>query len=354
MSKRKIKAVDFFCSGGGMTNGMIQAGINVIAGIDFDPECKETYEANNKGSRFILANVFNLKESDLQKRLSLKRNDDNLLLIGCSPCQFWSLIRTDKRKSEQSKDLLGEFHRFVKYFNPGYVVVENVPGIMSRKDESGLTTFVTHLESIGYKVKYGVVNLNDYGIPQTRKRFSLIANRVNGSFIFPSPSKEKKPVVKDFIGINNGFPKVSVGHNDNSLFQHTVAKMSDKNLQRLMGTPANCGNSLWWWADEKLGREKYVKTGFKDSYSRMSWEKAAPTITTKFFSISNGRFGHPEEHRAISIREGATLQTFPKNYFFYSKSVQNMARMIGNAVPPEYAKKIGEAIISSISNHPPK
>lgn len=348
MPKKVIKAVDFFCSGGGMSIGMKQAGIKVIAGIDFDPECKATYEANNKGSKFIFADVFKLKEADLQNQLSLKRNDDNLLLIGCSPCQFWSIIRTDKRKSEQSKDLLAEFSRFVKYFNPGFVVVENVPGIMGRKEESGLNTFVNDLEKRGYKVKYKVVNMNEYGVPQTRKRFSLVASRVSKDYVFPSPSKKAKPTVKDFIGTQNGFPKVRAGHKDETKFQHTVCKLSDKNLQRLIGTPANGGNAMWWRTDKKLGREKYTGDGFKDSYSRMSWDKAAPTITTKFFSVSNGRFAHPEEHRAISIREGATLQTFPKKYFFISSSVHGAARMIGNAVPPEYAKRIGKAIVNSI------
>lgn len=347
MPNKKIKAVDFFCSGGGMTHGMMRAGINVIAGIDFDVECKATYEANNKGAKFILADVFKLKASDLEKQLSLKRNDKNLLLIGCSPCQFWSIIRTDKKKSHQSKDLLGEFHRFVKYFNPGYIVVENVPGIAIRKDESGLTAFSTDLEKRGYKVKSKVVNLNDYGVPQTRKRFSLIATRVNNDVIFPLPSKKEKPKVKDFIGIKNGFQKISAGYKDNSDFNHSVSKLSEKNLQRLIGTPINGGNAMWWRTDKKLGREKYKGNGFKDNYSRMSWDKPAPTITTKFFSISNGRFAHPDEHRAISIREGATLQTFPKNYIFYSKSIQGVARMIGNAVPPEYAKRIGKAIINS-------
>lgn len=348
MPKKVIKAVDFFCSGGGMSYGMKQAGIKVIAGIDYDADCKATYEANNKGSKFIHADVFKLKEQDLEKQLSLKRNDDNLLLIGCSPCQFWSIIRTDKRKSEQSKDLLGEFKRFVKYFNPGFVVVENVPGIMGRKDESGLTAFVNDMEKRGYKVKYKVVNMNEYGVPQSRKRFSLVATRVNSDFVFPTPSKGERPTVKDFIGKQNGFPKVNAGHKDETTFQHTVSKLSDKNLERLIGTPANGGNGMWWRTDKKLGREKYTGDGFKDSYSRMSWDKPAPTITTKFFSVSNGRFAHPEEHRAISIREGATLQTFPKNYYFISNSVNGIARMIGNAVPPEYARRIGKAIVKSI------
>lgn len=347
MPKKVIEAVDFFCSGGGMSNGMRQAGIKVIAGIDYDSDCKATYEVNNKGSKFILADVFKLKEQDLEKQLSLKRNNDNLLLIGCSPCQFWSIIRTDKRKSEQSKDLLGEFNRFVKYFNPGFVVVENVPGIMNRKDESGLTDFVKELVQQGYEVHYEVVNMNEYGVPQTRKRFSLVASRVSSGKIFPSPARKKNPTVRDFIGVRNGFPKVSAGHTDETKFQHTVCKLSDKNLERLIGTPVNGGNAMWWRMDKKLGRKKYTGDGFPDNYSRMSWDKPAPTITTKFFSVSNGRFAHPEEHRAISIREGATLQTFPKRYFFISDSIYGIARMIGNAVPPEYARRIGKAIVNS-------
>jgi DNA (cytosine-5)-methyltransferase 1 len=295
-----------------------------------------------------------LEEKELQELLSLKKNDNNLLFIGCSPCQFWSILRTDKSKSKQSKDLLIEFNRFVKYFNPGYVVVENVPGIESRKDESGLTAFIGDLENSGYKVKYKVVNLNEYGVPQTRKRFTLVATRINNDFVFPEPSKFKNPTVKDFIGEVNGFPRLSAGHIDTSDLQNTVAKLSDKNMQRLIGTPPNCGNSSWWRTDEKLGRIKYHGDSFKDSYSRMSWNKPAPTITTKFISISNGRFGHPEEHRAISIREGATLQTFPKNYVFHSSSFHDAARMIGNAVPPEYAKRIGQAIINSNLNHQKK
>jgi DNA (cytosine-5)-methyltransferase 1 len=347
MEKKNIKAVDFFCSGGGMTKGMTLAGIRVIAGIDIDPNCKETYEANNKGSKFILADVYELEEKELKKELGLRKNDDNLLLIGCSPCQFWSIIRTDKKKSEQSKSLLIEFNRFVKYFKPGYVVIENVPGIVSKKDESGLTDFVNNLESKGYKVVFKNVNLNDYGVPQTRKRFTLIASRVTKNSIFPKPSRKKKPTVKDFIGEENGFSKVQAGYKDKTWNQHTVAALSTKNLLRLSGTPPNCGDSGWWRTDKELGRLKYRGDSFKDIYSRMSWDKPAPTITTKFFSISNGRFGHPEEDRAISIREGATLQTFPKRYRFVTPSIGQAGKLIGNAVPPEYAKRIGKAIVNS-------
>ncbi len=340
--KNKLKAIDFFCSGGGMTYGMRKAGIDVIAGIDNDPDVKDTYEKNNPGTNFIQADVFELKEIDLSKYTGINKNDDNLILIGCSPCQYWSIIQTDKKKSQKSKDLLKEFHRFVKFYNPGFVVVENVPGLERKAEESGLKDFIDNLEKRGYKVYWDVHKLNEYGVPQTRKRFSLIASRITENKIIPEKSTHNL-IVKDFIGEHNGFPKVQAGFKDNSKFQHSVAGLSEENLEILSKTPKNGGNTV--------KQRKYFKgKGFRDSYSRMSWDKPAPTITTKFFSISNGRFAHPEENRAISLREGATLQTFPKDYVFYAKSMQANARMIGNAVPPEFARRIGEAIIKEVKN----
>lgn len=346
----KLKAIDFFCSGGGMSFGLQQTGIKVIAGIDFDPDCKETYEANIKGAKYIIADIEKLKEEDLSKKVDLKRNDDDLILVGCSPCQYWTIIRTNKTKSKKSKNLLHEFHRFVKYYNPGYVVVENVPGIMNKHKESGLDKFVEELKKQGYVVHYDVINLNNYGVPETRKRFSLIANRITKDEIFPK-ANNSCPTVADFIGNKNGFSSIPAGHKDNTDFMHTVAGLSDINIKRLKLTPKN-GGSRHSWANTGMQINAYKNNkgniSFNDTYGRMSWDKPAPTITTKFFSISNGRFTHPEENRAISVREGATLQTFPKSYKFYGNSLAGIARMIGNAVPPLYAKQLA---VSIIKNH---
>ena len=347
-ANKKLKAIDFFCSGGGMSFGLQQAGINVIAGIDFDPDCKKTYETNIKGAKYILADVEKLKEEDLSKKITIKKNDDNLILVGCSPCQYWTIIRTNKNKSQKSKNLLHEFHRFVKYYNPGYVVVENVPGILNKHKESGLDKFVKALEKQGYAVHKKIVNLNEYGIPETRKRFSLIANRVTNKEMFPK-SNNSCPTVADFVGKKNGFAKISAGHKDNTDFMHTVAGLNDANIKRLKLTPKN-GGTRQAWANTNLQIDAYRKKGnvsFSDTYGRMSWDKPAPTITTKFFSISNGRFAHPDENRAISLREGATLQTFPKTYKFIGNSISTIARMIGNAVPPLFAKQIGKIIIKN-------
>ena len=350
MQNNNLKAVDFFCSGGGMSYGMQQAGIKVLAGIDFDESCKETYESNIEGAVFLHSNVFELQENDLEEKLSLKKNDDELILIGCSPCQFWSIINTDKTKSYESKNLLVEFSRFVKHFRPGYVVVENVPGILRRKEESGLSEFIEWLQSNGYeKPHFKVHNVNNFGVPQNRKRFTLIASRLTQEEIIPLKAEGEKLVVKDVLGVENGFDKIEAGYKDKTTFYHSAPGISEINKKRLKKVRKDGGNRLDFANDPELQLKCFIgrDDSFKDTFGRLWWDKPSPTITTKFFSISNGRFVHPEEDRALSIREGATLQSFPKNYIFKTTSLAKTAQMIGNAVPPKYAEAIGKAIINS-------
>jgi DNA (cytosine-5)-methyltransferase 1 len=344
-NKNKLRAIDFFCGAGGMSCGMEMADIQVLAGIDIDESCKSTYEYNHKNSKFILADIKKLTFEELANETGIEIDDDNLLFIGCSPCQYWSIIRTKRDKASLGKNLLLDFKRFVEHFNPGNVVIENVPGIMSNKDESGLDDFLKFLEEKKYNVAYDVINTKNYGIPQTRRRFVLVASRVKKVSI---PDKTNEPCnVKDFIGVKNGFKKIAAGHRDTTDFMHTVAGLRQINLDRLSKTEVNGGTRNAWANDEDLQLETYkVHTeGFKDVYGRMSWDKPGPTITTKFFSLSNGRFGHPDELRAISLREGATLQTFPKEYIFKEKSIAANARLIGNAVPPKLSFQIANSLI---------
>lgn len=347
-----LKAVDFFCGGGGMTCGLRQAGINVIAGVDFDKDCKETYEINNPGSSFVLADITKLPSNHFTKKFGLKKNDDNLIFIGCSPCQYYSIINTSKEKSQKSKNLLRDFRRFIRYYNPGYVLVENVPGIETRKD-SVLPEFLSFLEKRKYTVKFQTINMHHYGVPQNRRRFSLIASRVNENIDLPTPDKEENLLMlRDVLGRENGFISISAGHKDETNFMHTCAGLDKKNIERLLKTPHDGGTRLSWKDDPELQLPCYVgnDNSFVDVYGRMFWDKPASTITTKFYSISNGRFAHPNENRAISIREGAVIQTFPRDYIFKTQSMGVAAKLIGNAVPPEYAKRLGEVIIKS-ANH---
>lgn len=344
---QKLKAIDFFCSIGGMTYGFRKAGIKVIAGIDIDTSCKETYEYNNPGSKFIEADIKKYSFKQLIKDTGIKKNDKQLIFIGCSPCQYWTIIKTDKTKSKHTKNLLQDFQKFVEHFRPGYVVVENVPGIMKRAEESGLNKFISTLKNLGYIVKYDILNANHFGVPQNRRRFTLIASRVKKNISLPEGNKEKITVVRDFIGIKNGFPKIKAGYIDKTKFKHSAAGLTENNLKRIKLTKKNGGTRERWSKIKDLQIEAYdgKDNSFRNVYGRMCWDRPAPTITTRFNSLSNGRFGHPEEDRALSIREGATLQTFPKTYDFKEKSMAKVAKHIGNAVPPLFAKAIAKSLI---------
>jgi len=191
-----------------------------------------------------------------------------------------------------------------------------------------------------------VHNVNDYGVPQNRKRFTLIANRVNEIEILPRKVEGKKLTVRDVLGNINGFPTIGHGHNDNTPFLHKVMKLGEKNLERLTYVQKDGGNRFSFATIPHLQLECFIgrDDSFRDTFGRLWWDRPSPTITTKFYNISNGRFVHPEEDRALSLREGAVLQSFPKDYKFFGTGIDSIARIIGNAVPPEYARSIGLAL----------
>ncbi len=342
-----LKAIDFFCGAGGMSYGLARSGVKILAGIDCDPACKATYEHNNKPARFLERDIATLNPVLLAAELGVERNDDDLILVGCSPCQFWSKISTDKTKSEKSAFLLREFERFVDWFNPGFVVIENVPGLLTKKGQTILPQFKKFLESRRYSYAHGVINANLYGVPQNRIRYLLVATRLSDEIELPKGRKNRRLVVRNFLGIRNGFRRISAGHKDKTQFRHTAAELSAENAHRMRVTPKNGGTRASWKNDPDLQIAAYAGRDeiFRDVYARMYWDKPAPTITTRFNSFSNGRFGHPTQNRAISLREGATLQTFPKRYVFDATNESTIARQIGNAVPPALARRVGKHLI---------
>lgn len=339
--KPKLKAVDFFCSAGGVTCGFGQAGIDVLGGIDIDQSCRDTYEKNNQ-AKFLSADVSNLPKEKVGKFFKIRKNQRNLVFIGCSPCQYYSNIKTDKTKSKNARLLLEDFQDFVAHYRPGYVFIENVPGF-DKKPESPIGKFKDFLKERGYVFADGVLNARYFGVPQNRRRYVLLATRLMKKIELPKPSKENVITVREAIGDLSRFPPIKAGHKDNSNFKHSAASLSRKNLQRIINTNHDGGDRRSW--PKELQLECYKShTGHSDVYGRMFWDKPSPAITTRFISYSNGRYGHPEQNRAISIREGAILQSFPIDYEFYSASQGTIAKMIGNAVPPELAKQIALSI----------
>jgi DNA (cytosine-5)-methyltransferase 1 len=276
-----------------------------------------------------------------------------MVFAGCSPCQFWSKIRTNKTKAARTAFLLKQFQKFLKFFRPGFVIVENVPGLHTRKALSVLPDFTEFLTQQGYNWDDGIINAHHYGVPQTRIRYVLIATRLSSSISLPAPDPLTSRNVGDYIGVTNGFRSIPAGHRDETDFQHTASALSPNNLRRIRKSNGPGSGRSSWKDDPELQISAYEGRDdiFRDVYSRMYWDRPAPTITTRFISFSNGRFGHPDEDRAISIREGATLQTFPRSFVFHGTNLNRLARQIGNAVPPELAKRIGEHLVNLKLNY---
>jgi DNA (cytosine-5)-methyltransferase 1 len=318
------------------------AGIKVLAGIDIDGNYKKTYEENNKGSEFIQADIATYQPEDLATKLNITPDMDNMIFIGCSPCQYYTSMQTDKTKSSKGKLLLEEFKRFVDYFRPGFLFIENVPGLET-KEGSPLAQFKDHIKSLGYSFDDKVVNASDFKVPQSRKRYVLVATRVKNKIELLVPKIKKPITVRDVIG---KLPAIPAGYRDKKTDKHWSGTLEDINLKRIKKTPHNGGTRLAWKNDKELQLKCYEgkDSTFTDVYGRMFWDLPSPTITTKFYSLSNGRFGHPEQDRAISLKEGAILQSFPLKYRFYSDSIGTTARMIGNAVPPKLAQAIARKL----------
>jgi len=265
------------------------------------------------------------------------------MFIGCPPCQPFTNLRTSKERSRDDREALAAFIDRVRQFRPDFVIIENVPGIRAKKYGSIWEKAVNRLRNAGYSVSYDVVNAAKYGVPQKRFRTLLVACRT--AFGLP-PWPEEIYEAKDFKTVRDtlaskGLVSLCAGAASKKDILHVAAKLSDLNLRRVKAVPKS-GGSRTAWKDDELDLACYENhDGHTDVYGRMDWNKPAPTLTTRFVSLSNGRFGHPSQNRAITPREGALLQTFPPDYMFYdpvNDSRDIKVTQIGNAVPPRLAE----------------
>lgn len=342
---KKIVAVDFFCGCGGTSYGFKQAGIDVQCGVDFDETCKATYEENLGKDKFLHADITKLKPSDIQRKISLKKGQ-KLLFSACAPCQPFSTHNKNKNKGDRRKSLLLAFADFITSILPDYVFIENVPGIQNVDNGKVFKKFLKKLSDLNYKYEYKVIDASAYGVPQARKRLILLASK-DGNVHFPSSThgQNLKPVVtvRDVI---SHMPKIKHGTSHKTINGHFARELSELNLKRIKATPKNGGSRSDWPENLKLECHKKA-AGHNDVYGRMSWDKPAPVLTCNCTSISNGRFGHPTQNRAISPREAALIQTFPKDFTFHGGLV-TMSKHIGNAVPVRLANVFAKSIIKSV------
>lgn len=340
-----ISAIDLFCGAGGLTYGFEKAGLPVAVGYDIDPACKFPYEYNNK-SKFILEDVGNISKFDLE-RYYLK--DSVKVLAGCAPCQpFSNYARRYKDKDSKWK-LLQDFSRLAQECEPEIISMENVPQL---RNHEVFTEFIDILERLSYSVNTYTVNCPDYGIPQSRKRLVLLASKFGEiKLVSPTHEKEEYETVRKTIA---NLDPIIAGQTSKIDRLHQCSKLSALNLRRIRASKP--GGTWRDWSDDLVAECHKKKSGqtYPGVYGRMEWDRPSPTVTTQCFGFGNGRFGHPEQDRAISLREAALLQTFPKNYAFVADDepiiFDRIGRLVGNAVPVKLGQVVGQSILEHVEN----
>ena len=345
MASRKTRflAMDLFSGCGGLSLGLRWAGFKVIAAIDNDSVSNATYRRNHRRTLLIREDIRSIDPAVLMKNLKL--NPESLdLLAGCPPCQGFSTLRTmngGRGVIEPMNNLVYEFPRFARVFLPRAIMMENVPALLN---DSRLDKVQEELGSLGYNCKAKVFNAEKYGVPQRRRRMILLAYR-RGRPFFSAPARRSRTVA----GAIRRLPPPE--QSDDPLHNYSVRR-TERIIGLISRIPRDGGSR------DALGEEDQLTChqnfdGFKDIYGRMTWRAPSPTITCGCINPSKGRFLHPEQDRAITLREAALLQGFPESYAFDTDQGRYpTARIIGNAFPPKFAQHHAKPVYEHLARTP--
>lgn len=328
--KRGLTAIDLFSGCGGLSEGLRQADFDVIGAIEIDKLAASTYQLNHPHVRLWAEDIRKVTISEVRKVLSLRPGELDLL-AGCPPCQGFSSIRTLNGSADvrdRRNALTDEFLRFVKGLRPKVIMLENVPGLATKHR---FREFEKALRKLDYEVESKILDAADFGVPQRRRRLILLA-----AYRQKISSARESPRRRTVRGALKHLPHPTRSRDP----LHAPSAPRSERVKKLIrlipkdgGSRASLPKSKW------LGCHKRC-AGFRDVYGRMKWDDVAPTITGGCLNPSKGRFLHPSQNRAITPREAALLQTFPRSYqFTLEKGVYAVAEMIGNALPPEFIRR---------------
>jgi DNA (cytosine-5)-methyltransferase 1 len=336
------EVVDLFCGVGALSHGLKLAGCNILAGYDTDERCKFAFEENN-GGKFIERDVGQMSASEISGHYSGKAPS---ILAGCAPCQPFSSYK-HRYAEDPQWELVTKFAELAAEVQPDFVTMENVPALLRYKNGAVFRDFKAILNEAGYPIRATIAKCELFGVPQNRRRLVVVAahNRKIGRLI------AQQNVGKTVRQAIDHLPRIAAGqaHNDDPL--HVSSSLSPLNVQRMLA--AKPGGTWREWPVELRANCHQRDSGktYPGVYARMEWDKPSPTMTTQCFGFGNGRFGHPEQDRAISLREAAILQSFPPDYRFLpvneKPKMKEVGRWIGNAVPVELGRAIGVAIIDA-------
>lgn len=340
--ERRFSAVDLFCGCGGLSLGLRRAGFRVLGALDAERLAVDTYRENHKGTSVLERDIREVSATQWMRELGLARGDLDLL-AGCPPCQGFSTLRTGngaRNVEDDDNDLVFEFVRFVKTFRPRTIMLENVPGLM---DDARLLRVKRRLAALRYRSSARVLDATAYGVPQRRKRMILLGSRV-GTPRFAEPVNRQRTVRAAIRRLPRPERSDDPAHN-------YIVRRSDVVTERIRRIPKDGGSRKDLPDDEQLGCHRRCN-GFTDIYGRMAWRRPAPTVTGGCINPSKGRFVHPAQDRAITLREAALLQGFPGSYRFeMSGGRYAVAQMIGNAFPPKFAEHHARVMREQLMEH---
>lgn len=345
MTQPAITGVDLFCGVGGLTYGLRKAGVDIAAGIDSDTACRYPYEANND-SEFLERDIATLDPREL---IDLFAPTGLRLLAGCAPCQpFSTYSRSGRGRQDDSiAPLLLSFGRLIEEVQPDLVTMENVPQIL---DHAVFRGFLKSLAD--YHTWWSVIECSAIGVPQTRKRLVLLASTLGPEELCVTVTRARRRTVQDAIG---SLPRIQAGEALAGDPLHMASRLSPLNMKRIRASRPGGTWRDWPSSLQATCHRRSTGATYPSVYGRMRWDEPAPTITTQCFGYGNGRFGHPEQDRAISLREAAMLQTFPRSYAFAPRHAEirfnRMGRLIGNAVPVRLGEVIGQALTRHARAH---
>ena len=348
---KNCTVIDLFCGAGALTHGFVLEGFNVVAGLDADKSCKHAYETNNPGTTFIEKKI---EDVDAPELMQLYPKGHVKILVGCAPCQPFSAYNKSEHNKDEKWKLLSNFSDLIWDIEPDIVSMENVPTLTTFRKGKVYRNFVDRLEKDYIVTECLKVSCLDYGIPQYRKRLVLFASKPEYGkvkLLDPTHTPDRYKKVRDVI---SDLEPLEAGQTSQNDPYHKASSLSELNLRRIKASKP--GGTWRDWPDELVARCHKQESGntYSSIYGRMSLDAPSPTITTQCYGFGNGRFGHPEQNRAISLREAARLQTFPDGYRFVHPDdphpIKTIGRFIGNAVPVELARIIARSIKPHLQN----
>jgi len=358
MNSQKPTAIDFFSGAGGLTLGLRKAGFKVVAGVELMPEIAKTYKANHRKTKLLTKDIRKVTGKEILKLAKRKKID---LVAGCPPCQGFSQLTEKYKRYDSRNGLVLEMARLIEELNPKMVMMENVPGIAT-KGKRILNKFVKRLKEMGYMVNMSILQMADYGVPQSRRRFVLLAGK---GFKVSLPKQtharkeDSKKKLKKWVALSEiikGFPmpvKLSYAEEKGGPEKydwHVIRDLQEISIKRLRAIKQG-DNRLALPRHLRPKCHKNKKDGFHNVYGRLSWDSVSGTITSGCTTPCMGRFGHPSQDRTISIREAALIQTFPLNYRLKAKYMDTACDLVGNALPPKFATVAAKTCFNALRNN---